>query len=472
MDELKESNHQTNKAESEGRHEPIGDVELQGPERTPAADETSKPGVLDALRRSFDRGWQARWDPRKRQGSRHELRKNKTKSLLALAGFVATIVLLFVLVFSSPPKRQTLNSSPGTPDLGRRVTPGESRSQENVTPLMNASPASNESANAGLATAEEVAETARLRSAGSSSGAVRHTLARINFQDEALRRQYAMHGTNPPAPSAPASSENDDLKAASLVFVRAGEQTPATRAMGPAVEENSVMDLLPAGTHLVARLEAPVSTAVQAPVLAVVEYNYEQDDEIILPAGSRVIGKLRGATPEGSVSLQFDQLEYPDGSTQKIDAVGMGLDYRPLKGDVAGRHRALRFLVQSLTGVGQVAAFMVGGSPGSTSVFSEDALLREQLAANMAMAGQEQFNQLAMTQHIVVTVPGNTRFYLVVEQAATPTSAPPNLRPVSNPPNLPSTEELMELLELKHELAAASQQGGSTTPVTAAASQP
>lgn len=187
-------------------------------------------------------------------------------------------------------------------------------------------------------------------------------------------------------------------------------------------------------------------------MVAVIEYNYEQDGEIILPAGTQVIGKLAGATPQGYVSLKFDELEFQDGTTQKIDASAMGLDYKPLKGRVTGRNRGLRFLVQSLTGVGEVLAYMVGGNPGSTSVFSEDALLREQLAANMAMAGQEQFNELAMTQHIVVTVPGNTRFYLVLEQGTTPESAPANLRPVSMPSQLPSEQELMELMELKREL--------------------
>ncbi|HEX5412553.1 MAG TPA: TrbI/VirB10 family protein [Terriglobia bacterium] len=282
-----------------------------------------------------------------------------------------------------------------------------------------------------------------------------------------------MHGTNPPPASVAAPvKEAEDLKAVSLIFVRTQQQSTNAPQVKPAVEDNAVMDLLPVGTHLVARLEAPVSTALAAPVVAVIEYNYEQGGQIILPAGTEVIGKLRSATPQGDVSLEFDELEFSDGTTQKIAASAMGLDYKPLKGHVTGRNRGLRFLVQSLTGVGEVAAYMVGGSPGSTSVFSEDALLREQLAANMAMAGQQQFNQLAMTQHIVVTVPGNTRFYLVLEQGTTPKSAPASLRPVSNPSSLPSEQELMELMELKRELAAVSQNAGSATAQPAAATQP
>lgn len=468
-------------SEAEWAESAVGDIELTA---TEPEGEDRKPGLFEAFRRSFERGWQAQRDPKKDKTSRQELRKDKTKSLLALAGFAVAMILMFVLVFSSPPKPRQLNQRPpGTPDLGRRVTPGQGGLQEHVTPLMDVTAASGESANSGLSTPQDVALTATpipnrttSQSVPPSTGAPsKHTLAQINFQDQALQQQYAMHGTNPPVASVPVSVEvekAENLKTASLVFVRAQQQSMNAPQVKPAVEENAVMDLLPVGTHLVARLEAPVSTALAAPVVAVIEYNYEQDGEIFLPAGTQVIGKLRSATPQGDVSLEFDELEFSDGTTQKIAASAMGLDYKPLKGHVTGRNRGLRFLVQSLTGVGEVAAYMVGGSSGSTSVFSEDALLREQLAGNMAMAGQQQFNQLAMTQHIVVTVPGNTRFYLVLEQGETPKRDPASLRSASNPSGLPSERELMELMELKRELAAVSQQAVSATAQPAAAAQP
>ncbi|MGH9353430.1 MAG: hypothetical protein ACRD2G_14920 [Terriglobia bacterium] len=480
MDERENSGLLLTKGESEAEKvDSVGDVDL-GASDPEAEVQPAKPGFLHALRRCIERSWQTQRGPTKR--NRQELRKDKTRTLLALAGFTAMMILMFVLVFSSPPKLKRIsNRPPGTPDLGRRVTPGEGGPQENVTPLMNVNPASGEAGNSGLATAQDIARTARTVPGGSASVSVpgssaappRHTLGDIDFQDQALQEQYAMHGTNPPpAASAPAATEkSDDLKAPSLVFVRAREQVTNTRTAQPTIAENTVMDLLPVGTHLVARLEAPVSTALQAPAVAVVEYNYEQDGQIILPAGTQVIGKLRGATPQGYVSIEFNQLQFQDGTTQKIDASAMGLDYKPLKGRVTGLNRGLRFLVQSLTGVGEAAAYMVGGSPGSTSVFSEDALLREQLASNMAMAGQEQFNELAMQQHVVVTVPGNTRFYLVLEQGTTPKSASASVPPMSNPSNLPSTQGLMELMELKRELAvAASQQVASSAAQPVAAS--
>jgi len=184
-----------------------------------------------------------------------------------------------------------------------------------------------------------------------------------------------------------------------------------------------------------------------------------------------VIGKLTNANNQGYVFLHFDQLQLTDGTTQKIDAGAMGLDYKPLKGDVTGRKRALRFLVQALTGVGEVAAYAVGGSPSGTSVFSEDALLRERLASNAAMAGQNQFNELTYNQNIVVTVPGNTRFYLVLEKGTSPagSSGPERTSSVAQATtgsSAPSLQELRELLELKREMSQMYEQAGPGSGAT------
>jgi type IV secretory pathway VirB10-like protein len=475
MDDQHNNAHPSDKTLTENEPETagsIGEVELDS--AAPESHEAeAKPGFFDALRRSFENSWRTQSGVKK--PSREERRKDKTRTLIALVAFVGMMILMFVLVFSSPPKPPAVNHRPpGTPDLGRRVTPGEGGPHDNVTPLMSVNAGGNEAEESGQATAEEVARTARpirggpgSEGSGSSvSGSPSHTLADIDFQDRALQQQYAMHGTNPPPVTAPEAAQEqsatDDLKAPSLVFVSAPKEAAKEEQPQPIIQQNPVTELLPAGAHLVARLEAPVSTALDAPAVAVIEYNYEQDGQIILPAGTRVIGKLRSATPQGYVSIEFNRLEFQDGTMQKLAASAMGLDYQPLKGHVTGRNRGLRFLVQSLTGVGEIGAYMVGGSPGSTSVFSEDALLREQLAANMAMAGQEQFNELATTQHIAVTVPGNTRFYLLFEQGTAPESEQTGVRPVSNSSSVPSPQELMELMDLKRELAtAAAQQAGS-----------
>jgi len=44
---------------------------------------------------------------------------------------------------------------------------------------------------------------------------------------------------------------------------------------------------LPAGTKLVARLQSVVNSAIRMPVVAAIEYNYEKDGQIVVPAGAK-----------------------------------------------------------------------------------------------------------------------------------------------------------------------------------------
>jgi len=58
-----------------------------------------------------------------------------------------------------------------------------------------------------------------------------------------------------------------------------------------------------------------------------------------------------------------------------------------------------------------------GGNSGFNGPLSESALLRDRIATNIGIAGDQELNGLAFNQSIVVTVPGNTRFYIVVEKS-------------------------------------------------------
>ena len=85
--------------------------------------------------------------------------------------------------------------------------------------------------------------------------------------------------------------------------------------------------------------------------------------------------------------------------------------------------------------------------------------MRERLAENIGTAGQQEINSMALNQTLVVTVPGNTRFYIVVEKSnSDPQLAKPSPRSLDmNVPQLsadkiPSLEELRELMQLKNEL--------------------
>ena len=93
-----------------------------------------------------------------------------------------------------------------------------------------------------------------------------------------------------------------------------------------------------------------------------------------------------------------------------------------------------------------------------TDTISNNVLLRERVANNIALAGDQQLTELAYRQNIVVTVPGNTRFYIVLAKPAR--SLPANNAATQGLATgaLPSVQELRELMELKSELTQMYQQ--------------
>jgi hypothetical protein len=216
--------------------------------------------------------------------------------------------------------------------------------------------------------------------------------------------------------------------------------------------------LLPQGTALVARLQHSVSSAAKAPITAVIEYNYEQDGRLLVPAGTKAYGELAQATPQGYVSIKFHTLEFPTGEEEKINGSALSMDRSALRGDVNGKNGAKTFLTRTLTGIGSIAAFAVGGQ-GLSGNLNNSALLRERLSSNVALAGEQELDGLAYQQNIVVTVPANTRFYLVLSESGLD-------RPATSAVLQPSTagtqqtsvhdtsseQELRELVELRNEL--------------------
>jgi len=406
---------------------------------------------------------------------RSELSRDKSKSLSVLVGAGVAMILIFFGLFSSPKSRAPLpgESARGNPSLGRKAAPGQEQNDpaRTLTPMLNADVRESSNASGSQVTAQDVGKTSpRYNETVQSAGAVarlqekasagkartddRYSLKNVEFPDAVLPQTASV-----PSPPTRIQNSDSDLKKPSIVFVRAAySATPALQT--PPVEGGTAAELIPAGTRLMARLEAPVSSAVSAPVIAVVEYSYERNGDIVLPAGSRIFGKLSHVTSSGFVGLQFDRLEMPDGTSEKIDATAMDLNFGPLRGDVSGRNRGRNFLARSVTGIGTVAAYVIGGqgTTGFNGPISENSLLRERLAENISTAGQDQISMLATNQRIVVTLPGNTRFYIVVEKNNLNPEPKASTRPVdANSLALaenkaPSLEELRELIQLRNEL--------------------
>ena len=206
-------------------------------------------------------------------------------------------------------------------------------------------------------------------------------------------------------------AQQNTLKEPSLVFVRSVAQSPALAAQKLNTGEDGTprLELTP-GTRIQAKLETQISSAVLAPVVAVVEYTYAIGDRIIVPAGARVYGQLQQADRSGLVSVKFDEIELLDGAREKIDAVGTGLDLGPIKGSVYGKNTGKNFLVRAASGLGSVLAEVAGNN--TSAAFSEDDMLRERLAENIGTAGDSEMMRLNASSR-VVSVPADTKIYVV-----------------------------------------------------------
>jgi hypothetical protein len=445
-----------------------------GAAEEPLIDETkvsSRPGWREIFRQAFDKA------RREHQvTNRRELGRDRSRSLFLLAGAAIAVLLVFLGVFSSSntARKSTDARRAGAPDLGRRETSDQQATDQtgSVTPLLNAQTGQPEAPGSQGVTPEDVGRTARptqpsigAHSKSSTAPVTKnvgpYALGKIDFSDPATRQQV-------PGATSSVQSASDDLRKPSLVFVRNVQSNPASvgaRVATTALEENPVMLDLPAGTKLVARLQSVVNTAIRTPVVAAIEYNYEKDGQIVVPAGAKALGTLQQADRSGYVAIRFDTIQLPDGTTEKIDAAAMSLTYGPLKGIISGRRTGTRFLVRTFTGLGTVATYLVGagGSNGFNGPLSESALLRDRIATNIGIAGDQELNSLAFNQNIVVTVPGNTRFYIVVEKSTASgggQARPTAMQQVNNAP-LPTSDELRQLLQLKRELSEMVQQAGT-----------
>jgi len=232
----------------------------------------------------------------------------------------------------------------------------------------------------------------------------------------------------------------------SLVFT--AKQAPVSVSR-PAASHAEVEVDLPAGTKLRARLEAAVNTAVHTPVVAIVEYNYEQNGEIAIPAGARVTGHLEGAARSGYVEIRFDSLSIPGMAPRRMEAIATDLRLRPLRGRVEGKNTGKNLLVRSAAGIGQIAATLAGRG-SLNQPLSESDLVRERLSNNIGQAADQQVARLTLSEQTVISLPAGTELYVVLEKLALDKTHPEQA-PLAGS-NQPSVDELRQLMQLQREL--------------------
>jgi type IV secretory pathway VirB10-like protein len=411
---------------------------------------------------------------------------DRSKAFLVLATAVVLVAFAFLALFSTSGAEKRAQARRTQSSLGRP----ESKVQRagvagSTVPLLSADQSGVDPGTDQLSP-EDILATARRTPAASpkqeppngknSSQYALSNVAPVNDPAlDAYRRQnyvYTPPAAAPPSPvPAPvreANDASDGWKKSSLVFI---SNTPAAAVTNASLGSTSTRQtfvepkrnsaLLPTGSRLAARLQTAISSAVKTPVIAVVEYNYERNGEIVIPAGTKAIGQLSQVNQNGQVGLRFSSLELPDGTSEPIEGTSISLDYGPLKGSVNGQSRAKRVLVRSLTGIGSMAAYVVGGPGygGLTGPADQSILLRERIASNTGLAGEQEMMSLAFNQNVVVTLPGNTRFYIVLQE---PSSAGRQTEPpavggrtdIANAgaSSLPTAAELRELISLKNEL--------------------
>jgi hypothetical protein len=387
----------------------------------------------------------------------------KDNARVLLVGGGIALVLLLLAISGVPRKPLAPLKRSGTSSQEQSAKPPDSgaNARGSVVPLMDSGRRPDEGTDQSMVHPEEIARTANKQSKpspGTNLGSVRP------FEHPDLWQPTPYQpGDQPEIPisnKVPAKTveatetknERDTLDKASLVFVRSNTASAATPR--PQNSSNTIESIVLApGTRLRARLESTASTAVQTPVLAVIEYNYEHNGEIVVPAGAKAVGRLEAADRSGYISVRFDHLMLPDGSTISMEAAATDLELRPLKGNVEGKHTAKNILVRSFAGIGEIAATLAGRS-SLNQPLSEGDLLREKVSNNIAQSSDQEVAKLAITEHLVVSVPADSEIYVVLQKPARQTSQNrPAQLPLSTPIlNQPGIEELRQLLQLQREL--------------------
>jgi hypothetical protein len=143
-------------------------------------------------------------------------------------------------------------------------------------------------------------------------------------------------------------------------------------------------------------------------VVAAVEYTYAIGDRIVVPAGARVYGQLQQADRSGLVSVNFEEIEH--GVREKIDAVGTDLNLGRSKEASSERIRERTFWYGQRPALDRCSQKSRATTPAA---LSEDDMLRERLAENIGTAGDSEVMSLNANSRVVVSVPADTKIYVV-----------------------------------------------------------
>ena len=355
-----------------------------------------------------------------------------SKSKLLLLGGGLAIAVLFFVFTAIVGKSSKKHQPPKTPQQSKQTETKPSKGS--LTPLMETVRSPSQDNNNGQIGPADIRRTRTEDGASrptigtapskqpnsSAKPLTGPSLASIpSFADTQQRWEEPRPYGEAEAPDSPTTAnsslnpqQNNILKEASLVFVRSPVQSQAVQPVHSLSEDETsrLLDVKP-GTRIQAKLETQISSAVQVPVVAVVEYTYAIGDKVVLPAGARVYGQLQQADRSGVISIKFDEVELLDGNREKVDAIGTGLDLGPIRGKVSGTNSGRNFMVRAASGVGSLLAQVAGTN--TSAAFSEQDILRQRVAENIGTAGDTEIMNLNSNNRVVVSVPADTKIFIV-----------------------------------------------------------
>jgi hypothetical protein len=396
--------------------------------------------------------------------ARQNIQQNRF--VIVAAGAVVFALLIFAVVSAprmSGPRSGSAQKASSNAANGNRDTESQATSPEekSLLPITDSGRPVPKESHDGYLNEQDLNRSATRRTSSTSSvprlpsESAAGTLGSIPpFGEQPWQAPPYQPGMAPSVASETAQnkSEREALEKSSLIFVRnvSGAQSAVQRHDDVTSPTEYGLGL-PTGTRLRARLESSASTAVRTPVMAVIEYNYERDGEIIVPAGAKAVGQIQEADRSGYMRIQFDSLLLPDGASIPIQAAATDLEMRPVKGKVEGKNTGKNVLVRSLSGIGQAGTMLLGRG-SLTQPLSESDLIRERVSNNIGQASDEQISRFAVTARIVVSVSAGTPIYVVLAQSS---KSVPGFRASASDPqaaNSESMDQLRQLLRLQQEL--------------------
>jgi hypothetical protein len=394
---------------------------------------------------------------RARQRAKQQIQQSRF--VIIAAGAIVIALLIFVatsMPHRGAPQKAKSRGASATEDLS--LESGSASNDRSLFPITDSGRPVAKETHMGFLNERDLQRTATKPAAGTTVAGGAGTLGSIPpfGEQQPWQAQPYQPGSGTGGAEAPdlGKAEREAMEKSSLIYVR-NASARSVSAQPREIFSNPAAELglgLATGTRLRARLESAASTAVRTPVLAVIEYNYERDGEIIIPAGAKAVGHIRNGDRSGYVDIQFTSLLMPDGAVVPIEAAATDLSLRPLKGKVEGKNTGKNVLVRSLSGIGQAGAMLLG--QGSLKQpLNESDLIRERVGSNIGEAGNEEVSRLEVTQHIVVTISADTSIYVVLEQTAKSNqpSVQSGARSVSTS-NSANVEQLHQLLQLQQEL--------------------